>query len=578
MVPLMSAAPERPSAWDGFWLLACILASSVWCVTAAGRLGPTFDEPVYIEQGLHFWRTGSHAGLMKLGTMPLPVDWATLPLALAERWRGVPWDPDVDMERILPWARGAALAFWWLLLLYAMRIGRRLGGPWAGRLAVCLLACEPTLVAHAGLATTDVALTGCLLAFVYHFQAAREGGAAVGRWRGVGLPSLWFAAAVLAKASGLFFGVLCMGAIEAERLVRTGALQCTPAFETYAAPRMLRRLHVAWLALRPFRRHALQVTGLGTLLVFAYCGSDGRPQPSFVAWARQLPDGGTARGLVWLAEHLRIFSNAGEGLVRQIVHNYRGHGVYLLGQTARRALWYYFPVALTIKLSVPALLLPVAVAAVRPRALANWACVCAAALLGFSLGCRVQIGIRLVLPLVALGLVGVAAAAVNAARARPGVASRILPAILTAGILATATAAAAVWPHGLCFTNRLWGGTSRGYLYLSDSNYDWGQGLKDLERWRARRGLSNLAVWYQGTDPARSNPALHETRLHEMPIAGPEDVVARVRGRFLAASTTLLYGAYGNTPAHQISAEFLRRQRPVARTQTYLIYDFTRVP
>ena len=40
----------------------CLVASSIWCVTAAARLGPTFDEPLYITRGLERWRTGSHAG------------------------------------------------------------------------------------------------------------------------------------------------------------------------------------------------------------------------------------------------------------------------------------------------------------------------------------------------------------------------------------------------------------------------------------------------------------------------------------------------------------------------------------
>src|SRR5262249_20055687 len=114
--------------------------------------------------------------------------------------------------RVLPWARAGTLAFWWLLLAYAWLAARSLAGPWAGRLAVPLLACEPSLLAHAALATTDVAVAACLLALVYHFRAGP--GAA---WpRRVGLPALWFAAAVLAKASGLVFGVLGLLAAELE--------------------------------------------------------------------------------------------------------------------------------------------------------------------------------------------------------------------------------------------------------------------------------------------------------------------------------------------------------------------------
>ena len=69
---------ERSGHWnkafDGAWLLAWGLASSLWCVTAAGQLGATFDEPIYVARGLDFWHLGSHQGLMKLGTMPLAID------------------------------------------------------------------------------------------------------------------------------------------------------------------------------------------------------------------------------------------------------------------------------------------------------------------------------------------------------------------------------------------------------------------------------------------------------------------------------------------------------------------------
>jgi hypothetical protein len=139
---------------------------------------------------------------------------------------------------------------------------------------------------------------------------------------------------------------------------------------------------------------------LGLVGVLLYCGSDWRVEPSFVAWARDLPDTLWGRSMLWIAEHLRIFSNAGEGLVRQITHNIRGHGAFLLGHTDPRALWYYFPLLLTLKLSEPVLLAPLLLGAVRPRALTNWACLAAAAVILCSVTFRVQLGIRMLLPAV----------------------------------------------------------------------------------------------------------------------------------------------------------------------------------
>jgi hypothetical protein len=57
------------------------------------------------------------------------------------------------------------------------------------------------------------------------------------------------------------------------------------------------------------------------------------------------------------------------------------------------------------------------------------------------------------------------------------------------------------------------------------------------------------------------------------PINDPEDVIARVRGHYLAVGTTWLYGAYIPVDRQQGYA-FLRARRPVARTMTFMIYDF----
>ena len=543
---------------DWLWFLACAVASSVWCVTAASQLSATFDEPVYIVRGLEAWRSGSRSGLLKLGTMPLPIDIATLPLFIAERWRGTQFDTAAQLIQLLPWARAGTLVFWWLLLFYTWRAGRALAGAWAGRLGVALVACEPTMLAHASLATTDVAVTACLLVLVYHFRMGRD----LSWLHRVGVPALWYAATVLAKASGLVYGPLCLLVAEIERLADT-------------RERVGIRTRLAQL--KPFGRDLGQIVGCGLVLVFLYCGSDWRTEPSFAAWAHGLPDGPLSTATLWLAEHLRIFSNAGEGLVRQIKHNVRGQGghwAYLFG-AQRRAFWYYFPAALSLKLSVPLLALPLLVGVLRPRALWNWANAAAAALLLLSLTARVQIGVRFALPIVALAAVGLAASVVETCRSQARAWVRYAcVAAAGAGVVWTATAAVTVWPHGLSYTNSFGGGTERGYLYLSDSNYDWGQGLIELARWQAAHGGGPLDVWYFGTDPRVDSPPLRQLPLHILPIERPQDVLAYAHGR-LAAGTTLLYGT-DISAAQRQAAAFLRGLEPVGRTATFFIYDLSR--
>src|SRR5262249_35170281 len=158
----------------------------------------------------------------------------------------------------------------------------------------------PTLLAHASLGGVDIAVTACLVALLYHFRVGRESS-----WPGrLALPTIWFAASLLAKASGLVFAPLCMLVIEGERLARQGFLRrpCLSGWRLW--------LRDSWQQLRRFRRD-LAVMFVGALvLVFVYCGCDWEVEPSFVDWARSLPEGRARQVMVWLAEHLCIFCNA----------------------------------------------------------------------------------------------------------------------------------------------------------------------------------------------------------------------------------------------------------------------------
>jgi len=535
-------------------LLVCVLASSLWCVTASQQLSLTADEPSYLEKGMARWRTGSYREFMAMGTMPLPADVQTLPLYLCERWRGTPFRMDLeDLARLLPYARAMNLLFWWLLLGYGWLIGARLAGRWGGRLAVALLAVEPTLLAYAGLATTDLAISACLLAFAYHFAAGHRAG-----WlRRVGVPAVWFAALLLAKASGLLFGPVAMLGIGLERFWRK------------------RRANSAQPLRATFRHFALfhldcaQILLGGLLLALLYCGSEWQPSTALIERAARLPEGPFRWGLSWLMRQ-PLFSNAAEGLLWQICHNRDSTVAYLLGEV-RPAVWYFFPVALSMKLTLSLLALSLLLAFLRPRTLANGPFLLAGLLLALSLTYRVQNGVRLVLPLVALGVVGLSVAVVEAWRGvAPGWRKAVFVALPVLAVGWGTWAALTVWPDGLRYTNELWGGTERGYLCLNDSNYDWGQGLKQLARWQRRRGLDTLCVWRFGNDPLVARQRMRELQLECLPIRTPDDLEALVAGHYLAASILWVHGYCDNPAVH-----YLRTRQAVARTSTYLIYDFT---
>lgn len=544
---------NRSALIDVAWLLVCGVASAWWCVTAAHALSGTFDEPLYVGLGLEHLRTWAARPLMKLGTMPLPLDVQALPLFLWEKWHGLTIDPVRDIAWALPAMRAGTLAFWALLLIYSWRAGRALAGPWAGRLAVALIACEPVFLAHATLITSDLAVTACLLAFFYEFAAHRE---KRWPWR-VALPAVLYGLALLTKASALAFAGIGMLSIEIARLQSKGELRDW-------------QKHI-----RPFVRDSIWIGLGGFAVLLLYCGSDWKTEPTFTKWAQTLAPGFWHDTMLSTSEHLRIFSNGGEGLVQQIKHNFRGHGAYLLGREYSRAIWYYFPVALTIKTSLTLLILPLAVLVTRWRAFWNWALLIALGLLLFSLNSRVQIGVRFMLPLLACFAIGLAAALVQAVRSLTPLGRWILIAIVALGIGGNVVADVRVWPEALCFTNAAWGGTQIGYRWLSDSNYDWGQGLPELRDWSEAHQVETVDVWYFGTDPRVHLPPLRELPLHSAEWLGGRAPAEIVRGKCIAVSTTLLFGAYADpSESGRAALQIFRRQQPVSRTTTFWIYDF----
>jgi hypothetical protein len=170
--------------------------------------------------------------------------------------------------------------------------------------------------------------------------------------------------------------------------------------------------------------------------------------------------------------------------------------------------------------------------------------------------------------------VGLAAAIVQSLRTSKWIRGRSLVAAgAIVGVLASVAADARAWPDNIRYINDLWGGTANGYRLVSDANYDWGQGLKELRQWQKRQKLDEVDLWYFGADPSGNKPPFHPIALHGLPIERSADVRGHVQGHVLAASTTLVYGNPINE-SHRLAAEFLRTTEPTARTRTFLIYDF----
>lgn len=552
------APPATPSRWwvDALWLAALAGWSAWWCLSAGARLGLTFDERFYLNAGLDSWRKGHPGKLAVNGVMPLPIEAATLPVYLHERRAGVELDDGVVSDHV--WrARPVTLGWLWLLIASAFRLGRAAGGPWAGRVAAGLVAADPTVLAHAALATTDTAVAATLAAFTRAVYAGRGGG----WWRRVVLPGLWYGVAALCKLSALLYGGFILVALELAHRVAAGDLSRPPGG---TAKQWARK--AAFAAVRSAVAIGA-VVAIGCALAGAYCGVSESGERPMALIAQAMPKDEPLRPLYHrVAAKVDRVPYAAAAFSFQWWHNARGRPSYLNGTYYPEGTRTFFPLVLAMKLPLPVILLGL-LTLVRPRRCANpLALVAAVLLLVPTVNGNIQNGVRLVIPVMALGYVAVA---VGVARGF-GRGGAWAGAVAVAAMVATA---AWVWPHGLSYLNRLGGGPEAAPYRVSDSNVDWGQWLPELVEWHRANGEPPTAVWYFGSDPAADRPPFTRFDGNSPLIRDAETFRALVGRRVLAVGTTAVTLVPENSPA-RIGVAYLKGRKPLFHTPRFALYDF----
>ncbi|HOS43843.1 MAG TPA: glycosyltransferase family 39 protein, partial [Armatimonadota bacterium] len=484
--------PQRVLLWG------IALALVAWMVAVVSlaqvRLTPTFDEQNHVTRGISVLRTGDYrlvyhhppaANLLQ----GLLVAWAPGTRFVMEPAWGNPqdiwpaaratiWERSADGVRIIQRARAATLLFLLLLGLVAFLWARDLFGPWAGALALALVALDPNLLAHGGLATTDLPATATFALALYLLRRylLRPGrGRLLAAGAAIGLAlATKFSALLLVPLTGLFLLI---------------------ALFTDAGPWWPRLLRAAG-------RFALLGLIAG-VVVWACYGF--RVEPLGSKAGQPLPANASAldRVPVPALQYLRG--------VKAVATEAEGHRAYLLGQadTTGKGWWYYFPVAIAAKTPLPELLailgMPVLLALPRARSalgvagrelpfLLIPAGLYLAAALGLF-GISLNLGIRHILPLSPLLLILAGGWAVFAAR------RRALAAVLLAGLGLQLASVLRAYPDFLSYFNEAAGGPARGYRILVDSNYDWGQDLGALAAWQREHGIAEIGLSYFGTTP-----------------------------------------------------------------------------
>jgi len=355
----------------------------------------------------------------------------------------------------------ASLVFRWAADLFGVK---------GGILALALMVFDPTMVAHAQLATTDVgvALLGFATFFVsWRMLSLHRSGL---RWDiGIGLLS---GATMAAKVSGLIWVGLVVGIIAVAEVARS----------PHSLPR----------ALEPALRRGATIVVVAFTFLWAVYGFQLSP--------------------LRIGPHLLTVPapHHWDALIRQFTST-SSRLMFLAGETRLgEGWWWYFPFAFLIKNPVPLLLiwLGAVVVSLRQRSLTILDSVF---LLGFpviyvalAIYSEMNIGYRHLLPIHPF-LYVFAAQWVEVGK-KPGFFRKtwFLRALWVALWTWYVVGTVRIFPHYLAYFNELVGGPRNGYRYLVDSNLDWGQGFKtlkkDLDHLDVHPPLRLGHTWYAGPE------------------------------------------------------------------------------
>ena len=461
--PADDPAGHAPCPASQAWLRRLSLAVLITAAAAFLALGlteawsdsPTFDEPVYVAAGLA--AVLHHDLTFNDEHPPVPKVLAALPVLLAHpvvpangRWAGNDEQAYsaafvraqvgagrlrivTFASRLVPLAESAGVAF------AAYALGAELFGAAAGAVAGLLWLASPLVLGIGHLDGTDMpfALAVTLCSW------------ALARWLR------------LRSARALVWTGLAMGAVAGTEISGLLVVLAGLAVIVWAAwPSGARR---AWAS-------AALAAGLALLSLWAsYAVLD----PAVLAQPTILVPRPYLDGIAFLASY-----HSG------------GTQSYLAGISYTGSRWWFWPVSLVIK--VPAASLALLVAGVlgwcrtdraaRRRALLSVGML-AAPLAVFTIASPLNIGVRLLLPVIALWAAAASAVVPVVAALRP-LARRAAAAALTALLAAGAAATALSFPGSLAWTAPPF---TPGYAAATDSNIDWGQGLYALRSWSLGR-------------------------------------------------------------------------------------------
>jgi hypothetical protein len=543
-----------------FLLLTAIGVARI--VSTYRAIAQTSDETPNIACGMQYLDLGRydygafHPPLARLAIALGPYLYGARSQGLPDRWHegNAVLNSARRYGKALTLARMGILPFFVLAAACVWIWGRRLLGEWGALAPVFLFTNIPPVLAHAGVATMDMAIGAGVCAALLAFTVWLEQPAL---WRGATL-GVGLALAFLSKFSSVMLIPACVAAI----VVLRGGKPLPYGRATSRGSAMRGAAASAGIALLVAFLAIWAAYGFSFGRITEHVADDAAGQGGFLA---RVP----APLYRWLERTPLPAPEILDGLWQVHNHLEGGHAAYLLGRNSLHGWWYFFPVALALKTPLGLLIL----AAVGWLALFreklhpfDWRAwvpaVAGATILLVNLPTSLNIGVRYMLPLYPMLALTGGAGAVYLIRRR----QRWARAVAVALMLWMAVSGWAAHPDYLAYFNELAG--SQPERYLIDSDLDWGQDMNLLVAELKRRHVPRLHMQclYTGDDSRLDLPSWDSLEPYQ-PVTG-----------WVAISFTM-QKTYGWVVAQQkgrsdFAFAWLDRYQPVARVgRSILLYN-----
>ncbi len=436
-----------------------------------------------------------------------------------------------------------------LLGFYIFRWTREVWGNKAGLLALFFFSFSPTFIAHGRLVTTDVGAATAFFISTYYFVKFLKDSSK----KNLVLAGIVFGLAQLTKFSAILlfpiFAILLLFFAISKANSKKEFLKILGKYLLYSIIIILIAYFLIWLVylFHTWNYPAEKQAG-DTKFILSSFGS--RKLANLTTWMADKP-------------LLRPIAQYLLGVLMVIQRAVGGNTTYFLGEVSAAGWKIYFPTVYLIKQPLAfILLLLIAILYsawrikkpfwqnTKERFLAwlkshfeEFTMLTAIAVYwAFSLKSNLNIGVRHLLPVFPFTFVLVAKTTVQWIKPPLLNLKRTFLAIL---LLWEAVSVLAVYPHFIAYFNELVGGPSKGYIYVVDSNLDWGQDLKRLAKWVEKNNIDKIYVDYFGGADTR-----YYLKDKYRPWQGTNNPEKLPKNSWLAVSATPLQGGRGIPAPH----------------------------